>query len=567
MGYTPHVLVVGGGATGTSIARDLAFRGLEVTLVERGSLASGATGRTRGLLRSGAREAVSDSERAARIRAENRRLRRIAGHCIEETGGLLVDADGGAGLDRTLAACEEADIDVEELDAGEIQRLEPRLSRTVERALFVPDGAVDPFRLAVATARSAREFETTVETHAEVTDLRVESGAVVGAELSRDDEAGTEEVRTDYVVDAAGARAGEVAAMAGLEVPLDRSRAVRVVADAQPTEAVVSRMPPSPTLVPFARRCILGADTDEDRPPDADAFGTAAVDRLVEVLSTLVPDLPETPPLRAYCGLQVSYRHSGEPKAGEKPVPGGGILLDHEARDDTWGISTVVGASVTTARLAAETVADQVCGKFGIDRACLTAERPLPGAGDVDVEAAAAEFDLDPAVARRSVDRLGTRMREVLGSEVPNPVVCACEAVTRAEVTDAIEDGTGDRADLEPVRVRTRAGMGTCQGGQCCHRLAAQLFPAETAGTVGETLKAFYDRRWAGRRHALYGEALAGAMATYALHATTMNRDVTPPSAAGGLERAASAERTDPEVLGTDLNLDAFDSGPEWGEE
>ena len=38
MGYTPHVLVIGGGVIGTGIARDLAIRGLDVTLTEGGSV-------------------------------------------------------------------------------------------------------------------------------------------------------------------------------------------------------------------------------------------------------------------------------------------------------------------------------------------------------------------------------------------------------------------------------------------------------------------------------------------------------------------------------------------------
>ncbi|MEF8809274.1 FAD-dependent oxidoreductase, partial [Natronomonas sp.] len=51
------VIVVGGGATGVGIARDLAMRGLDVTLFERGGLGSGTTGRSHGLLHSGARYA------------------------------------------------------------------------------------------------------------------------------------------------------------------------------------------------------------------------------------------------------------------------------------------------------------------------------------------------------------------------------------------------------------------------------------------------------------------------------------------------------------------------------
>ncbi len=48
----PHVVIVGGGGTGGALALDLVLRGLRVTLVERGEITSGTTGRHHGLLHS-----------------------------------------------------------------------------------------------------------------------------------------------------------------------------------------------------------------------------------------------------------------------------------------------------------------------------------------------------------------------------------------------------------------------------------------------------------------------------------------------------------------------------------
>ncbi len=90
MARDTDVLVIGGGSTGCGIARDLAMRGLEVTLVERGNLTDGTTGRMHGLLHSGGRYAVSDQASATECIEENQILRDIAGHCVEETSGLFV---------------------------------------------------------------------------------------------------------------------------------------------------------------------------------------------------------------------------------------------------------------------------------------------------------------------------------------------------------------------------------------------------------------------------------------------------------------------------------------------
>ncbi len=73
-----EVLIIGGGATGAGISRDLALRGIPSILVEKGDLASGASGRNHGLLHSGARYALSDPEAAKECIAENKILRKIA---------------------------------------------------------------------------------------------------------------------------------------------------------------------------------------------------------------------------------------------------------------------------------------------------------------------------------------------------------------------------------------------------------------------------------------------------------------------------------------------------------
>ena len=84
------VIVIGGGATGAGIARDCARRGIRVLLIERFDISTGATGRNHGLLHSGARYAVTDQESAEECIKENRILRRIASHCVEETDGLFL---------------------------------------------------------------------------------------------------------------------------------------------------------------------------------------------------------------------------------------------------------------------------------------------------------------------------------------------------------------------------------------------------------------------------------------------------------------------------------------------
>lgn len=88
-----RILIIGGGC-GIALAHDLSLRGFAVTLVERGELTCGTTGRHHGLLHSGTRYAMNDADTAAECYAENQILRRIAPQAIEPNDGLFVALGG-----------------------------------------------------------------------------------------------------------------------------------------------------------------------------------------------------------------------------------------------------------------------------------------------------------------------------------------------------------------------------------------------------------------------------------------------------------------------------------------
>ena len=180
-----QVLVVGGGATGVGVARDAALRGLGVVLVERRDLAEGTTGRFHGLLHSGGRYAVKDPHSARECIDENRILRRIASHCIEDTGGLFVctPADDAEFGDRFRTGCTDAGIPVEEIDAAEALRREPRLNPGIQRAFAVPDGALDTWRLVGACAEDVVRHGGTVLRYHDVVAVIVEADRVCGARV------------------------------------------------------------------------------------------------------------------------------------------------------------------------------------------------------------------------------------------------------------------------------------------------------------------------------------------------------------------------------------------------
>src|SRR4051795_10581646 len=217
--WETEVLVIGGGATGTSVAWDAALRGFDVVLVDRADLAEGTSGRFHGLLHSGGRYAVKDRVAAEECVAENAVLRRIIPHCIEDTGGLFVTTpdDDPAYADQFLASCRTIGLPAEEISVAEALRGEPRVNPAIKRAIAVLDGSIDVWKTVWALASGAAEHGARILTYHKVIGLHTADGAVTGARV-RQEQTGEEfDIDAGFTLNASGAWAAQIVRMAGIE--------------------------------------------------------------------------------------------------------------------------------------------------------------------------------------------------------------------------------------------------------------------------------------------------------------------------------------------------------------
>jgi glycerol-3-phosphate dehydrogenase len=378
----PTVLVIGGGATGTGIARDLAARGVDATLVDRGGLGSGTSGRSHGLLHSGARYAEADAEGARECIEENRTLREIAGACVRDSGGLFVRLAGDDPdyLEEKLAACESLGIETERLDGDAAREAAPGLADEVEEAFRVPDGVIYPSRLVAANAADAERRGATVRPHAPVEDVTVRDGEVESVRVGGD--AG-ETLSPEVVVNATGAWADSIAEMAGVEVGMAPSRGVMVSVEYDGLGPVLNRCrdpDDGDIVVPHDGEVVLGTTSVPVSDPDDYETADWEVERSVEECAAMLPAVADAPTVRTWWGVRPLYAPD-EAGSNRRGISRGFTLLDHE-RDGADGLYSVVGGKLTTYRQMAETTADRVCDRLGVDAACETADEPLAHADD-----------------------------------------------------------------------------------------------------------------------------------------------------------------------------------------
>jgi glycerol-3-phosphate dehydrogenase len=491
-----EVLVVGGGSTGAGVVRDAAMRGLSSILVERGDLAVGTTGRFHGLLHSGGRYAVKDPDAARECVVENAILRRTAADCIEDTGGLFVTTtwDDPAFGDEFAQGCRETGVPVEEIAVAEALRLEPRIDATISRAFTVPDASIDAWKLVWGCARSAEEHGAKILPYHRVLDLERHNGKVVGA-LVKDELAGEDvRIRAEVVVNAAGAWAGHIAALAGCSVNVVPGKGIMIAMNHRLVNTVVNRCKPpadGDIIVPIRTVSVIG--TTDTHVADADELEVtqAEIDQMLDEGEKLVPGFREARALRVWAGARPLF--SAEEVTSTRDVSRAHALVDHAERDGVEGLITITGGKTTTFRLMAEAAVDAVGDQLHIDRPCRTHEEPLSGSEE------------------RRFYWLGSRLRAREPVPRSEEIICECELITR----DRLEAAMAQRqtTNLDDVRRMLRLGMGPCQGGFCIYRATGILHALERLDhrAANSSLLAFLQERWKGVYPILRGDQLRQA--------------------------------------------------------
>ncbi|WP_413729835.1 anaerobic glycerol-3-phosphate dehydrogenase subunit A [Sodalis sp. RH22] len=508
------VIIIGGGATGAGIARDCALRGLRCLLLERDDIAAGATGHNHGLLHSGARYAVTDSESARECIEENRILKRIAHHCVEATDGLFITLpqDSLAYQQRFIAACLDAGIEAQAIDPQLALRQEPAVNPALIGAVRVPDGTVDPFRLTTANMIDAREHGARFLTYHSVTGLIRQGDRVRGVRAFDHACGQTHDIYAPVVVNAAGIWGQHIAEYADLRIRMFPAKGALLILGHRINNLVINRCrapADADILVPGDTISLIGTTSTRVDYGDIDRLTVTPdeVDLLLREGALLAPRLAHTRVLRAYAGVRPLVASDDDPSG--RNVSRGIVLLDHAKRDGLEGFITITGGKLMTYRLMAEWATDTVCAKLGITVPCTTAQHALPGSRKPAQEAGRAAGPLSASISGSAVYRHGDRANQVLwGDRQANSLVCECEAVTAGEVRYAVEALNVN--NLTDLRRRTRVGMGTCQGELCACRAAGLLTRFNVATprqSIGQ-LSAFLNERWKGIRPVAWGDAL-----------------------------------------------------------
>ncbi len=222
MTTTADILIIGGGVHGASLAFHLAKRGVKVIVLERKTVAAGATGRSSGLVRM--HYDLELESRLAWISFQYFRnwKERVGGECgFTRTGFIqLVPPEHEEHLKANVAMHQRIGIPSLLITAEDVKRLAPHFrTDDFNIAAYEPEsGYADPTATAMAFLDAARRRGARLIQGCAVTGIQVSSGKVTGVTTTQGD------FSAPIVVNAAGAWAAEIAAMAGVDIPVDTWR-------------------------------------------------------------------------------------------------------------------------------------------------------------------------------------------------------------------------------------------------------------------------------------------------------------------------------------------------------
>jgi len=460
------VVVIGAGAVGTAVVRELSGFDLSVVAVDRlNDIGGDASKANSAIIHTGfdAPPGTLESRLVVQANPLYDALSAELDIPFRRVGAVLVAVteEEEAELPKIMGKARQNGVfDLKLLTAPEVLEMEPAVNPDVRAGIHVPrESIIDPFLLVVAQAENAAKNGATFITGCEVIGLRSADKSLRVATTRG-------EIETRFVVNAAGLNADRISGYLGIDDfrmhprrgqfhVLDRTAPVQVQHIILPVPTKITK---GKLVTPTPHGNWLIGPTAEDI-DDRMCHSTTreGMEEIARGVHKLIPSLDIGSTITQYDGL--------------RPVrtPGGYHIRSFESLAgylELSGIrSTGVTSSVAVARYCCSKLLEMglpAGEKQGFDGT----RRGIPCFRDADADTRADLVRKDPLYAH---------------------VVCRCETVTEAEIVQAIRREPGAR-DVDGVKRRVRAGLGRCQGGFCGARVP-QILARELGIPLEEVTK------------------------------------------------------------------------------
>lgn len=440
------VVVIGAGAVGCAIARELSKYNVRVMVVDKNEDIGGDASKSNSAIIHTGFDATPDSLESQLVVAANpmydelvkdldvpfKRIGAILPAFTQEQFEKLPEIKAKAFKNRVY--------DIEYKSKEELLMIEPNLNPEVLGGLYIPrESIIDPFIWVQALAENAYANGVEFLLKAKVIDIKTENGKIRSVVTTKG------EIETTYVINSAGLYCDEIAAMVGkAEYKVVARKGQFYILDKKTDCQVNYIVLPIPTKItkgklmcPTIHGNMLVGPTAEDQESKVDksttAEGLASIEKDVR---GLIPNVNLRDTITQYSGLRPNRNPEG---------------LHVDTYEDLYGYINLSGVRSTGLTLSA------AMGKY-VAQTLLNIGAPLVLKDNFIKQ-------------RKGIVKFSEQTREEQDKLIQeNPlygnVVCRCETITEAEIMQAIHRPLGARS-VDGVKRRVRAGMGRCQAGFC----------------------------------------------------------------------------------------------------
>lgn len=453
-GDTPDVLIIGGGISGVSIARELSRWKLDILLVEKeADLAVQASGRNDGEVHPGV-DLKKGSLKQHYVLKGNRMYDRICeeldvpfdrcGQYVGFTRWRYLPAVFLYYLDKRYW-CGVKDTRL--VGGKKLHMAEPELNPDFKFAIYNSSaGCVCPYGLTIAYGENAVSNGVRIKLNTAVLGMEVKEGRIISADTNRG------RIYPRLVINAAGAFAEDVAVMAGdpfysihprkgTNSILDKKAGhlIRSIASVKTLKRTTGHTKGGGLLHTVDGNVLVGPDAEETWEKENFATSQTSVDRVFAKQRGTAGGLSEKDIITYFTGVRAAaFEEDFIIERGRKT----GNLI-HCAGIQSPGLTTAPAVAEDVAGMAAEF---------------------LSAGGRVEPNPS-----FNPR--RKGVPRLRELPREERDRLIrENPdygvIICRCEEISKGEIEDAL-DSPLPVCTVDGIKKRLRPGMGRCQGGFC----------------------------------------------------------------------------------------------------
>lgn len=450
------ILIIGGGVTGSAIARELSRYNLDISLVEKESdVAVGTSKANSGIIHAGYNAAASSLKGKLNSRA-NPMFDKLCSDLqvpFKRIGSLVIafNSDDLKILKFEKENGEKMGVRGLEIVSGDrLFEMEPHLNPDAQYALYAPTaGIVSSYEFTIALADNAVLNGVKVMLETEVTDIIIDNDQIKGVKTSKGI------IYCSLLINAAGLWTDDIAKMAGhnnMKIKprkgeyhlYDKSWGNIVNHVLFPTPAKSSKgILVTPTV---HGNLMIGPNSDEVDDKEDLTTTSVGLNKVFAGAKRLIPGLSKRDIITSFSGLR-ACEESGDFIIGSSSQIKGLI-----------NVAGIQSPGLSSAPAIAEMVVDMI--------------RDISQENDTGFEMLLKEDFKEKLPERYVFNDYNYDSWQQIVDSTPDygEIICRCEQVTKGEIVNAIHRPIPART-LDAVKRRTRAGTGRCQGGFCGPRV------------------------------------------------------------------------------------------------